>query len=97
VYNWSLLQQVAYIIPSSFGIFFLSMLFDRGDNPARALLFKNLNTRRQEIRNYAVGRHSWDVVGEVTRNAYAKLLGRIRYGTSCINSHPCVQRAGMDQ
>ena len=41
-------------------------------------LFKNLNTRRQEIRNYAVGRHSWDVVGEVTRNAYAKLLGRIR-------------------
>ena len=44
VYHWSLIQQVAYIIPSSFGIFFLSMLFDRGDNPARALLFKNLNT-----------------------------------------------------
>jgi hypothetical protein len=44
VYHWSLIQQVAYIIPSSFGVFFLSMLFDRGDNPARALLFKNLNT-----------------------------------------------------
>jgi SSS family solute:Na+ symporter len=44
VYHWSLIQQVAYIIPSSFGIFFLSMRFDRGDTPARALLFRNLNT-----------------------------------------------------
>ncbi len=44
VYHWSLIQQVAYIIPASFGIFFLSMLFDRGDTPARARLFKNLST-----------------------------------------------------
>jgi len=44
VYHWSLVQQVAIIIPASFGMFFLSMLFDRGDTPARALLFKNLNT-----------------------------------------------------
>ena len=44
VYHWTLIQQVAIIIPSSFGIFFLSMLFDRGDTPGRALLFKNLNT-----------------------------------------------------
>lgn len=44
VYHWSLIQQVAYIIPASFGVFFLSMLFDRGDTPARARLFKNLNT-----------------------------------------------------
>lgn len=44
VYHWSLIQQVVYIIPASFGIFFLSMLFDRGDTPARAQLFKNLNT-----------------------------------------------------
>ncbi|MGH9505119.1 MAG: sodium:solute symporter family transporter [Terriglobales bacterium] len=44
VYHWSLIQQVAIIIPASFGIFFLSMLFDRGDTPARAQLFKNLNT-----------------------------------------------------
>jgi SSS family solute:Na+ symporter len=43
-YHWSLIQQVAYIIPASFGTFFLSMLFDRGDTVARALLFKNLNT-----------------------------------------------------
>jgi len=44
VYHWSLVQQVAIIIPASFGVFFLSMLLDRGDTPARALLFKNLNT-----------------------------------------------------
>jgi hypothetical protein len=44
VYHWSLIQQVAIIIPASFGVFFMSMLFDRGDTPARALLFKNLNT-----------------------------------------------------
>src|SRR5690349_11974642 len=44
VYHWSLIQQVAYIVPSSFGVFFISMLFDRGDTPARAKLFKNLNT-----------------------------------------------------
>lgn len=44
VLQWSLIQQVMYIIPSSFGIFFLSMLFDRGDWPGRAMLFKNLDT-----------------------------------------------------
>jgi SSS family solute:Na+ symporter len=44
VYHWSLIQQVVYIIPASFGVFFLSMLLDRGDTPARAELFKNLNT-----------------------------------------------------
>ena len=44
VYHWSLIQQVVIIVPSSFGVFFLTMLFDRGDTTARALLFKNLNT-----------------------------------------------------
>ncbi len=44
VYHWSLIQQVAIIIPASFGVFYLSMLFDRGDTPARMRLFKNLNT-----------------------------------------------------
>jgi len=44
VYHWTLIQQVAIIIPASFGIFFLSMLLDRGDTTARALLFRNLNT-----------------------------------------------------
>ena len=44
VYHWSLIQQVAIIIPSSFGIFFVTMLLDRGDTPERARLFKNLST-----------------------------------------------------
>jgi len=44
VYDWSLIQQVEIIIPASFGIFFVSALFDRGDTPGRAQLFKNLNT-----------------------------------------------------
>ena len=44
VYHWSLIQQVAIIIPSSFGVFFVTMLFDRGDTPARAHLFRNLST-----------------------------------------------------
>jgi hypothetical protein len=43
VYHWSLIEQVAIIIPASFGVFFLTMLFDRGDTPGRALLFRNLN------------------------------------------------------
>jgi SSS family solute:Na+ symporter len=44
VFHWSLIQQVAIIIPSSFGVFFLSSLFDPGDSPGRARLFRNLNT-----------------------------------------------------
>jgi len=44
VFHWSLIQQVAIIIPSSFGIFFVTMPFDRGDTPARAHLFRNLST-----------------------------------------------------
>jgi len=38
-------------------------------------LFGNLNTRRQEIRDYATERHSWDVVGHMTMGVYAGLLG----------------------
>jgi solute:Na+ symporter, SSS family len=44
VFDWSLIQQVAIIIPSSFGVFFLSRFFDRGDNPGRERMFRNLNT-----------------------------------------------------
>jgi len=44
VYHWSLIEQVAIIIPSSFGIFFLTGFLDRGDTPGRAALFRNLNT-----------------------------------------------------
>src|SRR6266550_4529745 len=44
VYHWSLIEQVAIIVPASFGVFFLTMMFDRGDTPGRAQLFRNLNT-----------------------------------------------------
>lgn len=39
-------------------------------------LFKALDRRRLEIRDYARARHSWDLVGEMTRNVYAELGGR---------------------
>ena len=37
-------------------------------------VFANLNSRRQEIRDFATERHSWDVVGQVTMSVYANLL-----------------------
>ena len=39
-------------------------------------LFKNLRVRRQELKDYANANHSWHAVAELTRNAYAKMLGR---------------------
>ena len=38
-------------------------------------LFKDLHARRQEIRDFASQRHSWGIVGEMTREVYARLLG----------------------
>jgi glycosyltransferase involved in cell wall biosynthesis len=38
-------------------------------------LYRLLDQRRREIRDYAAERHSWGVVGETTRNVYAELLG----------------------
>ena len=38
-------------------------------------LFLHLNQKKQEIKDYANAQHSWDVVGEITRDVYAKLLG----------------------
>lgn len=40
----------------------------------RSDLFKSLDHLRQEIRNYAAARHSWEVVGDLTRNVYEELL-----------------------
>jgi glycosyltransferase involved in cell wall biosynthesis len=37
-------------------------------------LYRDLKSRRQEIRDYATERHSWDVVGEMTKSVYAGLL-----------------------
>jgi glycosyltransferase involved in cell wall biosynthesis len=43
-------------------------------------LFKELNERRQEIRDSTKARHSWDLVGELTQDVYAKLCAvRERY------------------
>jgi len=36
-------------------------------------LFKNLSGSRQRIKEFANLRHSWDQVGELTRNVYSKL------------------------
>ena len=37
-------------------------------------LFASLSSRRREIRNFAIERHSWDVVGQLTMNVYADML-----------------------
>jgi glycosyltransferase involved in cell wall biosynthesis len=37
-------------------------------------LYANLNNRREEIRNYAAERHSWEVVGRATMRVYADML-----------------------
>jgi D-inositol-3-phosphate glycosyltransferase len=37
-------------------------------------LFANLSNRRQEIRGFAMERHSWDTVGQMTMKVYADLL-----------------------
>jgi glycosyltransferase involved in cell wall biosynthesis len=39
-------------------------------------LFKELEERRQEIRDYAHAKHSWEVVGDLTRNVYSSLLAK---------------------
>ena len=37
-------------------------------------LFKNLDIQRKEIKDYANARHSWDLVGEITREVYLESL-----------------------
>jgi D-inositol-3-phosphate glycosyltransferase len=40
-------------------------------------LYRNLKVRRQELKDYADANHSWNAVADLTRNAYAQMLGRI--------------------
>src|SRR5579863_2979118 len=40
-------------------------------------LYRNLKVRRQDIKDYAEANHSWSAVADLTRNAYAEMLGRI--------------------
>lgn len=39
-------------------------------------MYKHLDERRQHIRDFANEHHSWDLVGDLTREVYAALLGR---------------------
>ena len=39
-------------------------------------LYEHLEHSRQEIREYAYARHSWNAVGEMTRSVYERLLGK---------------------
>jgi len=39
-------------------------------------IYSNLGTRRQGIKDYANRVHSWDAVADLTRTAYAEMLGR---------------------
>jgi len=39
-------------------------------------LFKNLNVGRYELMEYANANHSWNAVADLTRRAYAQMLGR---------------------
>ena len=42
-------------------------------------LYRDLVVRRQDIRDYAAARHSWDVVGQITMSIYAALRrGHVR-------------------
>lgn len=40
-------------------------------------LYKDLKFRRREIKDYADANHSWSAVADLTRSAYAELLGRV--------------------
>src|ERR1700677_3299263 len=40
-------------------------------------LYRNLKVRRQDIKDYAEASHSWSAVADLTRNAYAEMLGRV--------------------
>lgn len=44
VYHWTFVQQILYVVPPSFAVFFLSRLFDHKEWPERAELFLRLNT-----------------------------------------------------
>ena len=44
VFRWSFIEQIIFVVPPTFAIFFLSMLFDRQESAGRARLFKKLNT-----------------------------------------------------
>jgi SSS family solute:Na+ symporter len=44
VFHWTFIEQIIYVVPPAFAVFFLSMLFDGQESPGRARLFKRLDT-----------------------------------------------------
>jgi D-inositol-3-phosphate glycosyltransferase len=46
-------------------------------------LYRGLSIRRQEIQDYAHQRYSWDVVGQMTVDVYAKLMRGRMFGENC--------------
>jgi D-inositol-3-phosphate glycosyltransferase len=46
-------------------------------------LFRDLSSRRNEIRKFATERHSWGVVSQVTIGVYSRLMGLTDQSTSC--------------
>ena len=51
-------------------------------------LYRELNSQRQEIRDYATERHSWEVVSAITMNVYVDLLGNASARREGVNSLP---------
>jgi glycosyltransferase involved in cell wall biosynthesis len=47
-------------------------------------IYRELNSRRQEIRDYALERHSWDLVAQMTMSVYGGLLNRDADEGACI-------------
>jgi solute:Na+ symporter, SSS family len=44
VFRWTFIEQIVFVVPSTFAVFFLSMLFDQRESPGCARLFKKLDT-----------------------------------------------------
>ena len=44
VFHWTFIEQIVFVLPPAFAVFFLSMLFDREESPGRTRLFKRLDT-----------------------------------------------------
>jgi solute:Na+ symporter, SSS family len=44
VFRWTFIKQIVFVVPATFAVFFLSMLFDGQESAGRARLFKKLDT-----------------------------------------------------
>jgi hypothetical protein len=44
VFKWTFIEQIIFVVPAAFTVFFLSMLFDQQQSTGRDRLFKKLGT-----------------------------------------------------